>query len=99
MKKFLMAAVMMVYMSTSFANNEEVNPAVQTAFKTRFPKAINVEWTTGAKYYKARFTANGSTMFAFYNERAELIGVMKNVNPDQLPMPLQGKIKTYYTHY
>ena len=99
MKKILMAVAMIVVVTAAFANNKEVSPAVQNAFKTRFPKAMDVEWTVGGTYYKASFASNGTILFAFYNEKAQLIGIMRNISSSQLPISLQGKLAKYNSHY
>jgi len=89
---------MTLFITSAFAN-EEISPAVETAFKAKFPMASGVEWTKGSTYYKASFTNNGKVMFAFYNEKAELLGLMKYVRSTQLPLDLQSKLKPYFKHY
>jgi hypothetical protein len=99
MKKIIMAALMTFFATIAFASNEEISPAVETAFKAKFPGASAVEWTKGFTYYKASFTNNGKVMFAFYSEKAELLGLMKYVRSTQLPLDLQSKLKPYFKHY
>jgi hypothetical protein len=99
MKKILLVVTMVICTSVALANNDEVDPAVKNAFRTKFPTAVGVEWSAGLNYYKASFFNQGVAQFAFYNEDARLIGVMKYVGVNQLPQMLQNQIKGYYSHY
>jgi hypothetical protein len=99
MRKIIVAVIMTIFITSAFAANEEISPAVETAFKAKFPGASAVEWTKGSTYYKASFTNNGKVMFAFYSEKAELLGLMKYVRSTQLPPDLQSKLKPYFKHY
>jgi len=99
MRKIIIAVIMTLVITSAFAANEEISPAVETAFKAKFPGAASVEWTKESSYYKARFTNNGAVMFAFYSEKADLLGLMKYVRSTQLPLDLQSKLKPYFGHY
>src|ERR1700748_1066392 len=99
MRKIVIAVIMTLFMSSAFATNEEISPAVETAFKAKFPGASEVQWSKGSNYYKVSFTHNGIAMFAFFNENAKLMGLMKYIRPTQLPLDLQSKLKPYFGYY
>lgn len=99
MKKIIIAAIMTFFITSAFATNEEICPAVETAFKAKFPGASAVEWTKGSSYYKVSFINNGTAMSAFYNEKAKLMGLMRYIRSTQLPLDLQSKLKPYFSHY
>ena len=98
MKKIIVAVVMTLIVTSTFAN-EEISPAVETAFKTKFPGASAVQWSKGSTYYKVSFINNGAAMFAFFNENAKLMGLMRYLRSTQLPADLQSKLRPYFNHY
>ena len=95
----MIAVIMTLFVTSAFASNEEISPAVETAFKAKFPGASEVQWSKGSNYYKVSFTNNGTAMFAFFNENAKLMGLMKYIRSTQLPLDLQNKLKPYFSHY
>lgn len=99
MKKIiLIAALMLSHALALFANEEKVSPAVENAFKNKFPGAANVEWLAGPSYYKVNFTYNGVQLFAIFGDDASLIETARNITSNQLPYFLQ-KVKRNLTHY
>jgi hypothetical protein len=92
-------AIMTLFMSSAFASDGEVNPAVETAFKAKFPGASEVEWSKVSNYYKVSFSNNGAPMFACFNENAKFMGLIKYIRSTQLPGDLQSKLKPYFSHY
>ena len=99
MRKIIIAVIMTLFVTSAFAVNEEINPAVESAFKAKFPGASGVEWSKDSNYYKASFTNNGAVMFAFYDESAKLMGVMKYIRSTRLPLDLQSKLRPYFKNY
>ena len=98
MRKIIIAVIMTLFVTSAFAN-EEVSPAVETAFKAKFPGASDVQWSKGSNFYKVSFSNNGAPMFAFFSESAKMMGLMRNVRSTQLPLDLQSKLKPYFRHY
>lgn len=83
----------------SFANDEKINAEVLNAFKTRFRDAQDVTWIAAEDYCKATFTFHGARMSAFYNTKAELIGVTRYILSTQLPLYLQNSLRRDYPAY
>ncbi|MBS1573766.1 MAG: hypothetical protein JST09_00565 [Bacteroidetes bacterium] len=99
MKKMIIAAAMLVTIST-FANEEKnVNPKALNSFRTEFSTAREVEWTTTSDYYRAAFDMNGQKVFAYYNTEGELMGLTRNISSTQLPLHLQSNLKKSYEGY
>jgi len=98
MRKIIIAVIMTLFVTSAFAN-EEISPAVETAFKAKFPGASDVQWSKGSNYYKVSFPNNGAPMSAFFSEKAKLMGLMRNVRSTQLPLDLQSKLKPYFRNY
>jgi hypothetical protein len=92
-------AMILTLVVNSFANDEKINPEVLNAFKTRFADAQDVTWTTTEDYSKATFTFHGAQMCAFYNTKAELVGVTRNILSTQLPLYLQNSFRRDYPGY
>ena len=84
---------------SAFANDENVNQKVLDAFKTEFTTAKDVEWSAGSNYYKATFNYNGKSVFAYYNENGELLGITRYLSPSDLPLTLQNNLKKNYEGY
>lgn len=99
MRKIMITVIMTLFMTSAFANNEEVSPAVEIAFKAKFPAASEVQWSKVSNYYKVSFSNNGNTMFACFNEDAKFMGLMKYIRSTQLPQDLQSKLSPYFSHY
>jgi len=100
MKKIiLIAALMLSHAVAVFANEEKVSPAVENAFKNKFPGAANVEWLAGPSYYKVSFIYNGVQLFAIFSDDASLMGTARNITSSQLPYLLQKKVKRNLSHY
>jgi len=98
MRKIIIAVIMTLFFNAAFAS-DEVNPAVEIAFKAKFPGASEVAWSKGSNYYKVSFINNGSSLFAFYNDSAKLIGLMRYIRSTQLPLDLQSKLKPCFRYY
>jgi len=94
----LIAAFIFSHAVAVLANDESVSPAVENAFKNKFPGAANAEWLAGPSYYKVSFTYNGVQLFAIFSDDASLMGTARNITSNQLPYFLQ-KVKRNLTHY
>jgi hypothetical protein len=96
----LIASVILIF-STSFAkgNDGKVPENVVSEFTQNFTFASNVNWEMVAGYYKASFNVHDKTLFAFYTEDADFMGIAINVPSDKLPVSLLYKLKTHYSNY
>jgi signal transduction histidine kinase len=101
-KKILtfMAAFLLVA-NILLANIREIKvpESVATAFSYNFSYATEVHWEGWGNYYKATFRQNDHTMYVFYSNDAELIGIAKNVLSDNLPVLLQTGLKNKYADF
>lgn len=102
MKKvlFSVALMLMIGMSSSFANKiENVNQRVINSFQKDFSAAKDVKWEATKDYAKATFNLNGRIMFAFYSEAGEMIAMTRNIVSSQLPINLLQELKKDYSNY
>lgn len=101
MKKILLSIAMFVTLGTmsAFADSANVSPKVLTAFNNDFNSAKEVEWSTGANFFRAAFTFNGNHVFAFYNTDGDLLGLTRYISSLDLPMNLQRGLKKNYSDF
>jgi hypothetical protein len=99
MKKMIMTLAIVVSTLGAFAGEENVNPKVLDAFKTKFKSAQQVEWATGKDFYRATFVYNDRHVFAYYNTDGELLGLTRYVSPLDLSLNLQINLKNNYASY
>ncbi len=99
MKRLIFATALMlsVGLNSSFAHtNDNVNDQITASFHKDFINAKEVKWQKQSNYVKATFTMYGQVMFAYYNESGELIGVIRNILSDKLPISLMAELKKNY---
>jgi len=96
MKKMIITLAVALVTLSSFAGSGTVNQKVLDAFHSAFTTASEVEWTSGADYYKATFNYNGKYVCAFYNEDGDLLGLTRYISPVDLPFVLQNSLKKNY---
>jgi len=97
MKKviFTTAIMLTIGLASASANaNDNVNDQVTKSFHKDFATAKEVKWQKETNYIKATFTMYGQVMFAYYNESGELIGVVRNILSDKLPIKMTGGFPT-----
>jgi len=100
MKKiFLILGLVATVSFCSAYPSEKVSPKVLSTFKTEFSNAENVEWETGANYFRAAFTLNEQRIFAYYNPQGDLISVGRYISSIQLPINLFSNLKNNYSKY
>jgi len=100
MKKILLVLGLVATMGVCSAYpSERVSRKVLAAFKTEFTTAQNVEWETGANYFRAAFTMNEQRIFAFYNVEGELLSIARYISSIQLPVNLFSDLKNNYSKY
>ncbi|HEX3081345.1 MAG TPA: hypothetical protein VHQ04_12805 [Puia sp.] len=72
---------------------------VAAAFNSNFSQATDVRWEGWGSYYKATFRQNDHTLYVFFSDNAELMGIAKNVLSDKLPVLLQAGLKIKYPDF
>lgn len=89
-----------VGMTSAFASpKDEINTQVTSSFNKDFSSAKQVQWQKETDYVKATFTLDNQVMFAYYHENGELIGVVRNILSDKLPINLMSNLKKNYSNY
>jgi hypothetical protein len=76
-----------------------VPESIASAFSYDFSYATEIHWEGWGNYYKATFRQNDHTMYVFYSDNAELMGIAKNVLSDKLPVVLQTGLKNKYPDF
>src|SRR5450432_3922430 len=103
MKKKLITLVAAFILITNaiFANTQSspVPATVESAFRQNFHHVTQVLWDSFGNYYKATVSDKSNTMYVFYSENAELMGMGRNVLSDRLPEVLQSDIKSRFQEY
>jgi hypothetical protein len=100
MKKILFVLGFLAIVGVSSAYpSEKVSPKVLASFKTEFSTAKNVEWETGANYYRATFLLNDQKVFAYYSVEGELVSIARYISSLQLPINLFTNLKNDYSKY
>lgn len=100
MKKILFVFGFLAIVGVSNAYpSEKVSPKVLASFKTEFSTAKNVEWETGANYFKATFLLNDQKVFAFYSVEGKLVSIARYISSFQLPINLFTDLKNDYSKY
>ena len=99
MKKriFALATLLTLICSATFAatTNDYVNQKVLAAFTAQFASAKTVSWNKTNTYLKATFTMNDQSMFAYFLESGELVGISRNIKTNQLPINLETSLNDY----
>ncbi len=103
MKKFIVsiALSMLVFTGSIFAatGDNGVPELVNGVFNERFAQAKDVTWETGKGFYKAEFDMRGRTLFAYFADNGDLIGIAGNLSPVKLPETLRSELKRNYANY
>ena len=100
-KILILAASFLLLISASFAKSTTkiIPENVSAEFNRSFYFANNVNWENVAGFYKVSFTVFDKTLYAFYTEDADFIGIAINVPADQMPAALIAKLKSDYSNY
>jgi hypothetical protein len=103
MKKAIIAFAftMLGFAGTTYAAAPkiEVPVRVEAQFSQQFAHAMDVRWEEGKNFFKATFEDWGRTLFAFYADNGDLMGVATNLSSRNLPDRLQAQIKKAYAGY
>lgn len=68
------------------------DPEVKEVFKKEFPGAQIVSWTYQDGYDKATFILAGHRTVAYFDENNELVGCIRDIFYDQLPITVMKAI-------
>ena len=101
-KKLITLVAAFILVSTAIFANTAANPVpafVESAFRQNFHHVTQVLWDSFGNYYKATVSDKSITMYVFYSENAELMGMGRNVLSDRLPEVLQSEIKSRFQEY
>ncbi len=100
MKKLLIIFAIFgsIYSTNSFAQ-DKTPVIVSKSFQTSFNNAKEVNWSEVNGLYKAAFTSDGQTIFAFYDAEGNLVASARNVSFLQLPLSLQTDLRKDYQHF
>ena len=100
MKKIVFVLGLVLTMGVCSAYpSEKVSQRVLASFKTEFTTAQDVEWETGANYFRAAFTMNEQRIFAYYNVDGQLLSIARYISSIQLPVNLYADLKNEYSKY
>jgi len=72
---------------------------IESQFSQHFANAMDVRWEAGRNFFKATFEDWGRTLFAFFADNGDLMGVATNLSSTTLPARLQAQIKHSYSGY
>jgi len=62
------------------------DPDVEESFKKEFPGAQSVSWAAQEGFQKATFILAGHRMIAYFDQKDELVGCVRDIFFDQLPI-------------
>jgi hypothetical protein len=101
MKKIIvsLALSILVFTGSTFAGTGDVPASVNGAFNEKFAQAKGVKWETGKDFYKAEFEMRGRTLFVYFADNGDIMGIAGYVSPVKLPGSLQSVIKKSYANY
>ncbi len=103
MKKrlIILTAALFLTITSTFAskNDGDIPSFVVSEFNHSFNHARNVQWQKMDNYYEVIFNQMGRTMFAFYSEDADFMGLANYILSDKLPEILKSDLKTRYSNY
>lgn len=103
MKKIILtlmtAFVLTITIGYAAKKDGNVPQYVESAFNSNFNFAKNVQWQKMDNYYEVIFNQHGRTLFAFYSEDADFMGIANYILSDKLPVTLKADLKTKYSNY
>lgn len=101
MKRFIMLALVLTFITgTAFSNNTDgINQKVLTSFSKKFAKAEDVKWEIRKDLYRAKFTFNGTVVYAYFNASGEQVALSRNISVSHLPINLATELQAGYDQY
>ncbi|HEX6193368.1 MAG TPA: hypothetical protein VFZ42_13430 [Chitinophagaceae bacterium] len=99
MKRIVLSvAVMLTMGAAAFANNlPEGNAKAEATFKKEFASAELVQWSVEGAYAKASFVLGGNRAIALFNSDGELLGSLRDLVYNQLPLPVISAMEKRFT--
>jgi hypothetical protein len=95
--RFLMITALSLLAFSSFAQVTKVPPSAKDNFAKQYPKAEDVEWTNDVVNVNVRFTLDGETMNAEYNNKGIWKSTLQDASFENLPAAVQdGFSKSKY---
>lgn len=87
-----------VVTAPAYANSVPGEPQAEKVFATQFSGATDVKWSTLNNGYKqVIFTLNGVRAMSFFDASGELLGTMRNLFFNQLPLSVMQTIGNQYS--
>lgn len=88
MKRIVLSlAVLFTLTTAALAGNEPItNAKAKETFSKEFSGAEFVKWSQEGKYIQASFVFGGTSTVALFNENGELLGSVRDLLYNQLPM-------------
>jgi len=92
--------ILVTGVTSAFANtHDRINERVTASFNRDFASAKNVSWQEETSYVKVTFSLSDNILFAYYTQDGDLMGVIRNMLSDRLPINLQAELKKSYSHF
>ena len=101
-RKFvILMTAFLLSMASTFAKTSDggVPSSIVSDFSSHFYHAQNVKWDKIDSYYEVTFNQFGTTLFAFYTEDADFMGIGNYILSNKLPESLSAELKTKYSRY
>jgi hypothetical protein len=101
-KRFIILMITcFLFFSFTFADTRgsDVPQTIVSEFSSHFYHAQNVKWEKMDSYYEVTFSQFGTTLFAFYSEDADFMGIANYIPTSNLPESLSLELKTKYGNY
>lgn len=98
---FMLPVLMAVTAASVFAtpNPDKADPRTEAIFKREFAGAHDVKWTSLKEgLQKVTFVWGGIRTIAYFNERAELVGSVRNVFYDHVPLSVVRTIGSRFSN-
>jgi hypothetical protein len=102
MKKqiLILALVLVGITGSSFATGTpDVNKYAERSFNQQFAGAHDAKWEDCKTFVKVSFEMENQSLFAYYSNNGELLGVSRYISTTQLPVQLLITLKKQYSGY
>ena|SRR5688572_11495696 len=99
MKRIILSLAAMLTMGAAvFANNlPDGNAKAVATFKKEFSSAERVQWSEDNGYTRASFVLGGTRAIALFNSDGELLGSMRDLVYNQLPLLVISTLEKRFT--
>lgn len=88
-----------VAVSAFATDTNEINAVAVNNFEVAFKQASDVSWAANKDYIKATFVLSNIRMEALYNFDGDLIGTVKGITPEELPVNAKRAFAKKYEGY